>query len=131
MKKEDVDLFEKINGQMEALHTEISALARKSSIDGINPFKLKFINQVLTEANNLLRDKYKPFTDFEIFDVDNMPSNSDVTMILAQYLICLETLRSDNIKLGGRIGHQFYWIWIVKEQDLKIKTAPPKKLKAK
>ncbi len=126
MNKKEVDVFEKVNGQMEALHAEIAALSKKSPNDAVNKFKLKFVNKVLNETNNLLEDRYKPFADFEFFEEDDLPSNSDVTMILAQYLNCLDKLRSDNIKpFGG------YWVWVIGDQDSKIRTAPPKKLKAK
>jgi hypothetical protein len=36
MKKDQVDLFEKINGQMEALYDEIGALSKKSPNDAAN-----------------------------------------------------------------------------------------------
>ena len=97
MKRKDVDRFEKTVAQLEALHSEISVLSKKSPNDGLNEFKLRLVNSVLQEANSLLGDTYKPFPDFLAFDRDAVPSNSDVTFILAQYLNCMEKLRSDNI----------------------------------
>lgn len=130
MRREEVDLFEKVNGQLEALHAEILALSKKSPNDGVNKFKLKFVNRVLDQANDLLEDKYRPFADFESFEEDDVPSNSDVTMILAQYLNCMEKLRSDNIADVGLFG-QDNWVWIIEDQETKIRVAPPKKLKAR
>ena len=54
LKIDDVEKMEKVSGQMEGLHKEISALARKSPNDGVNKFKLKFINSALEEANRVL-----------------------------------------------------------------------------
>jgi hypothetical protein len=127
MKKDQVDLFEKINGQMEALYDEIGALSKKSPNDAANKFKLNFVNKVLDEANSLLGPRYKPFPDFDSFNEDELPTNSDVTMILAQYLNCLEKLRSDNIKQTGFNS----WSWILEDPREKIETASPKKLRVK
>jgi len=123
MKRKDVDRFEKTVVQLEALHSEISVLLKKSPNDALNQFKLKLVNSVLHEANILLGDKYKPFPDFLAFDQDAVPSNSDVTFILAQYLNCMEKLRSDNIYM-----HLGSWYWRVDGEEDSIETTQPKKL---
>ena len=50
--------------------------------------------------------KHKPFTDFDIFDEDSLPTNSDVVLILSQYLDTLEGWRSDNV---FKDGYSWYW----------------------
>lgn len=124
MDKKTIDEFEKTHAQIEALHDEISLLSKKKPDDAINKFKLSFVNSVLEKANALLGQKYKPFSEFKVFDEDTLPTNSDVIMILGQYINCMEKLRSDNIKfdLGA-------WYWLVKGIRSGIETAPPKKLK--
>lgn len=47
-----------------------------------------------------------PFADFETFDEDSLPTNSDVVLILSQYLDCLEGWRSDNV---FKEGYNWYW----------------------
>lgn len=128
MKREEVNTFEKIQAQFEGLHTEISALSKKSQNDPLNKFKLKFVNQLLDEANQLLGDKYKPFSDFVLFDESEMPTNSDAAMMLTQYLNCLEKLRSDNIK---RKENSVAWFWLVDGNLSDIRTVTPKIIKEK
>lgn len=114
MTKQEVDTFEKVNGQLEALHSEIGALSKKSQNDALNKFKLKFVNQILDEANKILGDNYKPFPDFSIFDEDEIPSNSDATMVISQYLGCMEKLRNDNITSKQEYNGNKYlvrWYW--------------------
>jgi len=48
--------------------------------------KLGMINKVIASANDVLGSDYRPFQDFEAFDVDELPSNSDVVFVIAQYL---------------------------------------------
>ncbi len=88
-KRNSINQFEKTRGQLQALHKEISALSNKKPDDSINLFKLGFINQILTEANSLLKQEYLPINGFQSFEEDNLPSNSDVVLILSQYLECL------------------------------------------
>jgi hypothetical protein len=123
MKRQEVDLLETLVGQLAGHHSEITALAKKSPNDAVNPFKLKFINATLADCNRLLGETYKPFDDFGTFDVDQVPSNSDVTFILAQYIQAVEKLRCDNIFTDrGR------WFYRLSDSKDEIRTAPPAKI---
>ncbi|MDJ0950829.1 MAG: hypothetical protein QNJ94_18105 [Alphaproteobacteria bacterium] len=126
MKRADVEKLEKIMGQLEGLHREISALARKSPNDGLNEFKLRFVNSTLANANDFLGTDYRPLDGFDQFDADELPTNSDVTFILASYLEEIERLRADNIKRSG-----VAWTYNLSDSDEYIRTAPPKKIKEK
>ena len=131
MKRADVDIFEKMTAQLGSLHQEISALAKKSPNDAINTFKLQFVNGTLARCNEFLDEQYRPFSEFEVFSSEDIPSNSDVTFILSQYIACSEELRADNI-------YQRYerWYWNIdgvdpEDSEGQIETSPPKKLARK
>lgn len=133
MNREDVNTFEKLNGQLIGVYEEMTLLSKKSPNDAVNKFKLKFINKLIEESNEYLSEAYKPFDDFDFFDEDDVPHNSDVVFILSQYLQCFEKLRSDNIV--HEYGH---WYWKVKggnEEEVDengmilIRTVRPKKYK--
>ena len=106
MKVKDVELFEKVQSQIDELCKEVGVLSKKHSDGPINKFKLKFINEKLKEANTLLQGFHKPFFDFEVFDDAELPTNSDVVLILSQYLDCLEGFRSANIT-----AESIFWYW--------------------
>jgi len=118
-----VDQLEKVAGQLEGMHSELSALAKKSPNDGVNKFKLKFVNSMLADCIDLLGGEYSPFEDFQEFNPDDVPSNSDVTFIVAQYIQALEKFRSDNInqKPSG-------WYYNLAESENPVRAAPPAKL---
>ena len=123
MNKKEVNEFEQIQTQLQGFYKEMNGFAAKKPDDAINTFKLKLINQVLKIANSLL-SKRKPFTDFDQFEADNLPSNSDVAVMISQYINSLEKLRADNIKYSlGR------WYWIIDGEISNILTAEPKKIK--
>lgn len=125
MKEEEINKFEKAQSQVEGLYSEISLLSKKNPNDAVNKFKLKFINQLLSESNKILGKKYKPFESFDSFAEDELPTVSDVVLIFEQYLSCLEKLRNDNI-----IRDRGMWVW--KDDSGKpsdIQTSTPTKLR--
>ena len=126
LKREQVDILEKLIGQLESLHTELSTLSKKSPNDAVNTFKLTFINATLKACNSLLGPKYKPFDNFDEFNADDVPSNSDITFMLSQYMQAMEKLRADNIKLSYD-----KWYYKLEGSDESIRTSPPAKLRKK
>jgi len=90
----------------------------------VNKFKLGFLNQILSEANSFLPKQHRPFADFDVFKEEELPSNSDVTFIILQYLNCFEKLRADNVTRSIQGG----WYWNVEGKESNIRTGPPKKI---
>lgn len=128
--KINIDEFKKVLNQLEGLHLEISTLSKKSYTDALNTFKLKITNQVIKRANKILGENYKPFEDFEQFDENDLPSNSDVTLVLSQYINCMESLREENISskieytMSGSVA-KIIWRW----NGTTVETYPPKNIK--
>ena len=107
-----------LNGKAQGVYSELQALAKKSSNDLINPFKLRLINQCLDNLNSFL--KKSPIDGFAIFDDADLPTVSDIMFVLSQYLAALEKLRADNINVDFGT-----WTW----NGTNIQTAAPKKIR--
>lgn len=120
---EDVERLEKLIGQIQGLHSEISQLAKKSPNDGLNLFKLKFVNKVLQSGNAVLVGRYMPFDDFRQFEESELPTNSDVTMILAQYMEQAERIRSDHV-----VYHKNKWHYVLNGAPSDIVGRAPTKV---
>jgi hypothetical protein len=118
-KKDDIPEFEKLEQQLHSFLAEISELSRKKPNDAMNKFKLKFINSTLDGLNKLLKD-HRPFQDFTQFDPDDLPSNSDVIVILAQYAAATHRFRTENT-----IPDEGTWWWIVRGQTSDLETEDP------
>jgi len=123
MNKKEISEFEQVQAQLQGLYIEVSSFAKKKPDDAMNSFKLKLINQVIKKANNLLA-KRRPFDDFDQFEIDDLPSNSDIVVMISQYLNSLEKLRADNIQSNMR-----RWYWVIEGKLSDIQTAEPKKIK--
>lgn len=125
MTREEIANFDKVATQLDSFYAETSILVKKEPKAEMNTFKLKLINKVLVKANDILGDM-KPFDDFSEFDLNEMPNNGDVAMILGQYINCLEELRKDNVHMNSG-----WWYWNI-DGDMKsheIRTYIPTKYK--
>jgi len=89
-KDQKLKIYGKVQAQLSELHREISLLSKSKPDNPINTFKLNFINEMLGEANRILESTDRPFAGFETFDETNLPTNSDVVLVLSQYVSCLE-----------------------------------------
>ena len=87
--EQEIEDFMKLAAQLEGMLREFAELSKKKPNDGVNTFKLTLVNKLLDTANGILDVTDRPFEDFERFDPDNLPTNSDVLMILSQYRACM------------------------------------------
>jgi hypothetical protein len=123
MKRKDVDKYQRVQSQQEALHREFEGLAKKAPNGTLNPFKLKIVNQAIDDANGVLGQDFLPIRGFSQFTDEELPSNSDVSMVLAQYLEAMEVLRCRNIVRGS----SGYWYWQVEDaEEESMRAAEPR-----
>lgn len=120
MDKEQIERFEKLKAQILGVYEEVSALSKKSPDKAVNKFKLKFINDILICANGFLGEKYKALDEFEKFEIESLPSNSDIIFIISQYLKCLKKYNEDNATLS--MGS---WYWRDSNGNATIKASNP------
>ena len=84
MHRKDVERYDELNSKLISLKGDIALLSAKKSNETVNEFKLKLINKMLAQINDLIKE-FKPENDFEAFDLDVLPTNSDVLMMLNLY----------------------------------------------
>ena len=73
------------NRNFQVSQIEFLELSKKKPDGPLNKFKLQRVNQLLELANTYFESNDRPFQDFTIFSDDQLPTNSDVRMILSQY----------------------------------------------
>jgi len=117
--KSEIGEFERIESQMTVFRREITGLARKRPNDGVNKFKLGYINNAMAAANGILAER-RPLQGFEQFNPDDVPTNSDVSFVLAQYTEAIYRLRVENT-----FHHRSRYYWIIGNKMSDIETKPP------
>lgn len=85
MLRENIEKFDELHSKLNSLKGDFIVLSGKKPNETVNEFKLKLINKMLTQINDLI-GAFKPEEDFEVFDIDCLPTNSDVLMMLNLYL---------------------------------------------
>jgi len=126
MNEEEIEIFEKTEVQLAGLHEEIVILSKKRPDGAVNKWKLKFVNRILEKADGILEERYRPFEGFEAFGVIGVPTNSDVVMMLAQYIGCIDKMRGDNVYVN--VGR---WYWYVDGMGSNLLTSGPRRLQGK
>ncbi len=118
--EEEINLFEKQEKQLHVFLAEFGELAKKRPNDAVNKFKLGLVNSSLVELNKILGDS-KPFSDFVAFELDQLPTNSDLRLMLAQYAASAYSHRTANTKQLPNSE----WFWIVGKKTSNIHTTHP------
>lgn len=95
--KKEVNLLIKTIGQFTSLISDFSEFSKKNPNVPINLFKLNIVNSVLKVAKSFLSSEYLPLDEFSSFGEDDLPTNSDVLLILNLYLRGFERFVEDNI----------------------------------
>jgi len=117
--RSDVARFEKVVGQTAALRDEFAVLSKSKPDNPLNKFKVQLVNERLAEANEVLTGTFKPIASFTVFEGEQLPTNSDVVVVLTQYLACLERWRSTHVDYN-EIRYRWYW----RTTDGELEAAP-------
>lgn len=72
--------------------------------------------------------EHRPFEDFEKFNIDDVPSTSDVAMVVAQYIEEAERYRSDNVVWNW---DDDAWVYLINGEASDIRTGAPSKIARK
>ena len=82
--EKNVEDFLLMKGMLNSQKKEFDLLSKKKTTEQLNPMKIKMVNRVLKPLKELLiHEKSHDFLDILI--EDDMPTNSDVVLIISQY----------------------------------------------
>jgi len=112
----EVEEFIRLETQLQSSRRELAELSKKKPNDGVNKFKLGHLNTMLRKANQILSDSL-PLEDFTEFDVDLLPSNSDVVFVLAQYTDAIYRFRTSNTHVSGGVT-----LWTLKNSRAEVRA---------
>jgi hypothetical protein len=83
-KEEDIEKYKLLRDMLKAQKQELDLLCKKKSDEQLNLMKIKMVNRVLEPLNDLFKNE--PSHKFlDILNKDEMPTNSDVVLIISQY----------------------------------------------
>ena len=81
----DVQQYTLLNPLLQGLYNEFQELSKKKPESPLNTNKIKMVNRILEPIKEILKNE--PSLDYlDILDIDDVPTNSDVILILSHYL---------------------------------------------
>ena len=88
-----VNRYELLNPLLLGVYKELQELSKKKPDTPLNNFKIKSVTRILEPIRELLKEEdVYPFLD--ILDMDDVPTNSDVVLILSQYIESMNIFHS-------------------------------------
>ena len=104
--QDSVTQYELLFPLLTGIYKEMQELSKKKPDTALNTFKVKSINRILEPTKELLKEENMyPFLD--ILDVDDIPTNSDVILILSQYIESMNMFHSKYY--GYESNEGFIW----------------------
>lgn len=108
--EKEVKQYELLLPLLISTYSEIQELSKRKPESVLNAYKVKSINRLLSPLKELLQ--HEPVFDFlDILDSDDLPTNSDVALILSQYQTAMDLFQKKYYIRNDRSGK---WIWKVK-----------------
>lgn len=92
-----------------------------SSFKPVSKFKVELANSVLEVAKKVLGTS-APALNFEKFNADDLPTNSDLSFVVSQFVECAEKVKAQNIQRM----HNGTWYWQVNKSMSNIVAVAPK-----
>ena len=91
--EKDIENYSLLMDMLHAQRQEFALLSKKKSDGPLNKMKIKMVNRVIEPLNELLINE--PSHKFlDVLNEDEMPTNSDVVLIISQYEKALQNFRN-------------------------------------
>lgn len=95
-----IENYSLLKDMLEAQRREFDLLSKKKSDGQLNKMKIKMVNRVLEPLNKLFKNE--PTNAFlDVLNEDDMPTNSDVVLIISQYRTAINEFRDKYYQRDG------------------------------
>lgn len=105
----EVEQYKLLDPLINGVYEEFKELSKKKPEAVLNMYKVKVINRILEPIKGLLKDE-EVIQFLDVLNQDDLPTNSDVILILNQYLKALDMFYSKYYRNDLGIGYE----WAVK-----------------
>lgn len=101
-----VNQYELLNPLLVGIYAEIQDLSKKKPDTPLNTFKVKSINRILEPIKEMLKEE-NTYLFLDILDIDDIPTNSDVVLILNQYMKAMGIFYKKYYTYNSKDGHNW------------------------
>lgn len=90
---EKVKLYEVTRPLLDAMYSEFKEFSKKKPDGAVSKAKMKVVNRLLVKCQEVLESEAS-IAYLDILDEDDVPQNSDVVLMLSQYVAAMRQFRS-------------------------------------
>lgn len=102
--------YELLKGMLHSQKKEFDLLSKKKADEQLNPMKIKIVNRVLEPLKKLFEHE-ESHRFLDALNEDEMPTNSDVVLIISQYETAIKEFKSRYyLKDKYQYPHTFRWM---------------------
>ena len=94
------ELYEVTMPMLQAMYSEFKEFSKKKPEDAVSKAKIKVVNRLLAKCREVLESEIS-IDYLDLFDEDDVPQNSDVVLMLSQYVAAMEQFRSKYYRWTG------------------------------
>jgi hypothetical protein len=83
-----------------AMYSEFKELAKKKPDAPVSKQKIKVVNRLLESCRSVLENE-ESLVFLDLLDEDDVPQQSDLTLMLSQYVAAMEAFRNQHSEFNG------------------------------
>jgi hypothetical protein len=118
--EKNIEDYNLLKDMLHAQRLEFNLLSNKKSDGQLNKMKIKMVNRVLEPLNELLKNE-PSYKFLDILNEDDMPTNSDVVLIISQYEKAMKNFKDKYFIIDKNYRDKYgkaYERWNVKENPI-------------
>lgn len=104
---EKAERYEVMSPLLEAMFAEFKELSKKKPEGPISSQKIKVVNRLLESCREVLETE-DSINFLDVIDEDDVPQNSDVVLMLSQYVAAMSTFKSKYYGFTSGLGHDWF-----------------------
>lgn len=107
--EKDIQDYKLLKDMLHSQKKEFDLLSKKKADGQLNPMKIKMVNRVLEPLKELFKhEESHKFLD--TLNEDEMPTNSDVVLIISQYETAINEFKDTYCLSDGYSGYRRRWM---------------------
>jgi hypothetical protein len=103
-----VDIYEVTMPLLRAMYSEFKEFSKKKPDEAVSKAKIRVVNRLLVQCQKVLESEAS-IDYLDILDEDDVPQNSDVVLMLSQYVTAMNQFRITYYREKG-YGYDAEWI---------------------
>ncbi|MCH8226288.1 MAG: hypothetical protein IIC97_10510 [Chloroflexi bacterium] len=101
---EKAELYDVTMPLLKAMYSEFKELSKRRPNDAVSVAKIKVVNRLLVKCHGIILEDEASVEYLDLLDEDNVPLNSDVVLMLSQFVVAMQEFNSNYYRYNALLG---------------------------